>query len=241
MGTNDERAKLKRRIEREVRIQLQLNHPNIMLILEAHLDEDPPWFIMPLASDSYVNKIATDKASGVIDPEPWADFLAGIEKLHRLGYVHRDIKPQNILLLGDDWVLSDFGLILPTMRDTTVLTGIGSAYGSRNYAAPEQAMDFRNTPEQADIYALGCILHDLVEQNPARIPFAQIRCGGSYGPIIEKCTEVDPRRRFPNIASLRSVLFDVWRTASFDAPVGDVADAINSLVEAPDSIENWNH
>ena len=180
--------KLQRRFAREVRIQSQIRHPNIMPIIEHDLEVQPPWFTMPLATESFLSKIERDRAQGTFDTNPWQDILAAAEELHRLGYVHRDLKPANILLVDAVWVLSDFGLVLPTARETTVLTSSRSAYGSHYYAAPEQAQDFRNTPEQADIFALGCILHDAVAPDPSRIPFAQIRVDGPYGPVLEKCT-----------------------------------------------------
>lgn len=238
-GTDEEKEKLRKRFEREVRIQSQISHPNIMPILDSDLSADPPWFTMPLASKSYETQIAEDRHSGNMDVEPWNDILAGVEELHRLGYVHRDLKPQNVLFVADRWVVSDFGLILPTMRDTTVLTGTRSAYGSRSYAAPEQARDFRHTPEQADIFALGCILHDIVDRYPARVPFAQATTTGPYAAIIEKATELDPARRFPTIAALRSALFDIWRTASFPPPQGSVADRIENLLANLDALPVW--
>jgi eukaryotic-like serine/threonine-protein kinase len=155
------------------------------------------------------------------------------------GYVHRDLKPANVLLVENRWVLADFGLILPMTRDTTILTSSRSAYGSHYYAAPEQARDFRNTPEQADIFALGCILHDTIDPASARVPFAQIRSGGIYGPILEKCTEVEPRRRFPTIAALRAALFDLWRTSQFESPVPVDADFLEAVINSPGSIDAW--
>jgi serine/threonine protein kinase len=236
---DDERDRLMKRFVREVRIQSQIRHPNIMPISEFDLESSPPWFAMPLASQSFEEKIASDRAGGSVDAASWQDILAAVEELHRLGYVHRDLKPANVLLLEDRWVLADFGLILPTARDTTVLTGSHSAYGSFSYAAPEQAQDFRNTPEQADIFALGCILHDAIEAIPRRVPFAQIRSVGIYGPILEKCTEIDPRRRFPTIAALRAALFDLWRTSQFEAPVSADADLLDAVLNNPTSVEMW--
>jgi hypothetical protein len=162
-----------------------------------------------------------------------------VEELHRLGYVHRDLKPANILLVDNTWMISDFGLILPTMRDTTVLTRSGAAYGSHYYAAPEQAVDFRHTPDQADIFALGCILHDALADRPARIPFAQIRFEGAYGPLLEKCTEVEYTRRFPTVASLRAALFDLWRTAAAPAPSAEDEDILAAVVADCSSPELW--
>jgi serine/threonine protein kinase len=219
----EEKEKLRKRFAREVQIQSRIHHPNIMPIVEHDLGASPPWFTMPLASRSFREKIEEDRGHGAIDPNPWQDILAAVEELHRLGYVHRDLKPANILLVDEAWVLSDFGLVLPTARDTTILTSSRSAYGSHYYAAPEQAKDFRNTPDQADIFALGCILHDTVDPAPVRVPFAQIRIGGLYGPLLEKCTEVEPKKRLPNIAALRALLFDLWRTSQFSAPTHDDA------------------
>ena len=154
----EEREKLRKRFVREVRVQSQIRHPNVMPVVKFDLDASRPWFTMPLASESFEQKIGRDRDEGSVDAEAWQDILAAVEELHRLGYVHRDLKPANVLMVDEKWVLADFGLILPMARDTTILTSSKSAYGSHYYAAPEQARDFRNTPEQADIFALGCIL-----------------------------------------------------------------------------------
>jgi len=235
---------LRRRFEREVRIQSAVKHPNIMPILEAELDEDPPWFLMPLASESLEQKITNDHQQGVFDQLPWPDVLAAIEELHRLGYVHRDLKPANVLKVSGTWVVSDFGLILPMARDTTVLTRTGSAYGSQHYAAPEQAIDFRNTPEQTDIFALGCMLHDAIEKQPVRIPFAQIRGNGLYGPLLERCTEVDYKRRVPSVRALRAALFDLWSSqtaTSLPQVEGDVLEQVKNTPDAPDAWRRLIH
>lgn len=238
-GSPVEIAKLGKRFVREVRIQSQIQHPNVMPILSHDLDASPPWFTMPLAQQSFTTKIEEDKRNGTLDTAPWQDILSAVEELHRLGYVHRDLKPANILLVDGQWMLSDFGLILPTARDTTVLTSSRSAYGSHYYAAPEQAQDFRNTPEQADIFALGCILHDAVDATTIRVPFAQIRTVGPYAPLLEKCTEVQPKRRFPTISALRGALFDLWRTSHFSAPSPGDATLLDAVLANPDGIEGW--
>lgn len=235
----DEREKLRKRFAREVRVQSQINHPNIMPIVNFDLDESQPWFTMPLATESFEKRIKKDRNKGIADAKAWQDILAAVEELHRLGYVHRDLKPANVLLVDEKWMLADFGLILPMARDTTILTSSKSAYGSHYYAAPEQAKDFRNTPEQADIFALGCILHDAVEPDAIRVPFAQIRSAGAYGPILEKCTETEPKKRFPTIAALRSALFDLWRTSQFEAPIADEANLLESVLANPNSVDAW--
>jgi|HubBroStandDraft_3_1064219.scaffolds.fasta_scaffold10877_3 serine/threonine protein kinase len=239
MGTPEDREKLRKRFIREVRIQSQIRHPNIMPIVTYDLDASPPWFTMPLADRSFLEKIEDDRTSGSVDPSAWQDILAAVEELHRLGYVHRDLKPANILLLDNSWVLSDFGLILPTARETTIITSSQSAYGSHFYAAPEQAHDFRNTPEQADIFALGCILHDAVEAAPARVPYAQIRTGGIYGPLLEKCTETNPSRRFLTISALRAALFDLWGASRPSTSAPDDETLISAVLANPEVAEAW--
>ena len=237
----DEREKLKRRFEREVRIQSQIRHPNVMPILHDDLKAGPPWFTMPLAQDSFERKIVDDRTAGLFDPSPWQDILAAVEELHRLGYVHRDLKPANVLCVNGVWVLSDFGLILPTSRDTTVLTGTKTAYGTAFFTAPEQLDDFRNTPDQADIFALGCILHEATHANPARIPYAQIRASGPYAPILEKCTEIDHKRRFPTVAALRAALFDLWRTSQFAPPPADETSLLDAVNNNLGDIDAWRN
>lgn len=239
VSSADERVKLAKRFAREIRIQSQIRHPNIMPVFEHDLDASPPWFTMPLAEKSFETKLQEDHANGLFDMQPWQDVLAAVEELHRLGYVHRDLKPANILLVDGTWVLSDFGLILPTARETTVLTGSKSAYGSHFYAAPEQARDFRNTPEQADIFALGCILHDAIDPSPVRIPFAQICISSPYGLLLEKCTELQPKKRFPTVAGLRAALFDIWRNSQFAPPAPDDATLLEAVTSHPDSLDAW--
>lgn len=237
--SSDEREKLAKRFSREVRIQSQIQHPHIMPVVSSDLSGAPPSFTMPLAQATFEAKLAADRTASTFDPLPWQDILAAVEELHRLGFVHRDLKPANILEVDGRWVLSDFGLILPTARDTTVLTSSQSAYGSHFYAAPEQATDFRNTPAQADIFALGCILHDATDPAPRRIPFAQIRATGPYAPILEKATEVDHARRFPTISALRAALFDLWRTSHFAPAQTSDESVLSAVMTRPNDRDAW--
>jgi len=93
----EEREKLRKRFVREVRVQSQIHHPNIMPIVEFDLDATKPWFTMPLAAESFEKKIKRDRNVGTVDAGAWQDILAAVEELHRLGYVHRDLKPANVL------------------------------------------------------------------------------------------------------------------------------------------------
>jgi eukaryotic-like serine/threonine-protein kinase len=140
------------------------------------------------------------------------DVLLALEQLHDIGYVHRDLKPANVLLINGEWQLGDFGLVRSPDGLTTKLTSVDSIWGTAEYCAPEQAVDFRNATAAADIYAFGCILHDLYV-NERRIPYRRHSATGEIGEIIEKCTEENPAKRFQSAKSLREVLLPLLSTA----------------------------
>ena len=108
-----------------------------------------------------------DHRSGHPSVGPLADILNGLEELHRLDYRHRDLKPQNILFYNGMWRLADFGLALPPADATTTLTRTHEIFGTEKYMSPEQATAFHTVLPATDIYAFGCILHDLVGVSPS--------------------------------------------------------------------------
>src|SRR5882757_10019022 len=77
---SEERDKLSRRFSREVRVQSQIRHPNIMPIIEFDLDTSRPWFTMPLSHQSFEQKIGSDRLHGVVDVVAWQDILAAVEE-----------------------------------------------------------------------------------------------------------------------------------------------------------------
>lgn len=207
-----ELAKLRKRFDKEVRYQTQLGLNGAMPVLFQDMSVDPPFFVMPLAEKSYADQIKEDRAADRISLEPLLDILSGLEQLHELGFVHRDLKPENALLWRGQWRLSDFGLTVNQgSTETSRYTGTDSAWGTRAYMAPEQMTDFRNVTPAADIYAFGCILHDLIAGTP-RVPYAvQSVPGSPYDYIVRKCTANDPTKRFRSIATLRASLVDELR------------------------------
>ena len=220
--------KARRRFVREVTVQTQIHHPNIMPVITSDLSADPPWFVMPLADEDYSRQIARDKQAGSISLDPLMDMLAGLEELHRLGFVHRDLKPENILFLEYRWVLSDLGLVLPTIRTTTMLTSTDSALGTVAYAAPEIIHSFRSAPPQSDVFSVGCILHDIVGNLP-RIPYQQVTGPAPVGAIIERCTDPVAGQRFHDIprSAGRPRCCTIKTAACSDDPTGNRACGVN--------------
>jgi hypothetical protein len=191
------------------------------------MTENPPWFLMPLADKSLMDEVNASRG-GAIELAPLLDALAGLEELHRLGYVHRDNKPHNILHLGGDdprWVLADFGLILDPTDDGATITSTSSAWGTAKYAAPEVAFDFHGCSAQSDIYSFGCVLHDFV--GGTRVPYHKIVTGGALGAVMELCTEFLPQDRFPHVAALRSALVTAFSTP----PAGPVDPRIEEMIK----------
>ena len=226
--SDKDRQKLLKRFRREVKIQSSFTSEVVCQILDSDLSGDNPWFTMPLAEKTLMEEISSCRADGSSPSEALADILNCLEKLHELGFVHRDLKPQNILFIDGSWKLTDFGLILPPSGSTTQLTSMGSAWGTVEYAAPEQASEFHAVGPAADIYAFGCILHDIFG-SPPRIPYSKHTAPGLVGAIIERCTEQNANRRFISIAALRSAILSVLSTPPELTPSTSAQDWVESI------------
>jgi eukaryotic-like serine/threonine-protein kinase len=153
---------LRARFEREVRYQLQIDHPNVVRIVDFDLAADPPWFVMELAQGSLAEELKADSTLGGDPRRPLFDILAGLEAIHGKGYKHRDLKPANVLKFvsadGDvRYAISDFGLMAPGAGLTSTLTASNMGGGTPLYRAPECALNFKRATVQSDIYSVGAI------------------------------------------------------------------------------------
>ncbi|MEA3350523.1 MAG: protein kinase [Chloroflexota bacterium] len=155
------------RFRREARAIAQLNHPNIVPIHNYGEEGDITYLVM-----RYVEGGTLQQGRGsVYDPEravrliiPVASALA---YAHKQGIIHRDIKPGNVLLSGDDWpLLTDFGLA-KMMEDATRLTKTGVGVGTPVYMSPEQGHG-AEVDHRTDIYSLGIMLYEMLT---GEVPF----------------------------------------------------------------------
>ena len=118
--------------------------------------------------------------------------------LHSMGAVHRDIKPENVIIRGSEAVLIDFDASriykIETSRDTQVLGTVG-------YAAPEQ-YNIAQTDGRSDIYSLGVMLNIMLT---GKHPSKEL-AGGILGRVVQKCTMMNPEKRYKNVLYLMEAL-----------------------------------
>ena len=215
---------LRARFEREVRYQVQIEHPNVVRICDYDLEADPPWFVMDLANCSLADELKVDRTMGGDPRQPLFDILSGLEAIHEKGYKHRDLKPANVLKFASKegtvrYAISDFGLMSPEAGLTSTLTASNMGGGTPLYRAPECAINFKRATIQSDIYSVGAILHDIFAGGAARIPHVELNVPGELSSIVQRCTKQNVRRRYPNVAKLREELYEALshETISFSS------------------------
>jgi serine/threonine protein kinase len=150
------------RFLREAKLAAQLSHPNIVQVFDVGEEDGLPFIVMECVEGSTLADEAKQRgplnAAEVVDLA--LQICGGLEHAHAAGLVHRDIKPQNLLLRPDGTVkIADFGIA--RAAETTKLTQAGSVLGTAAYLSPEQALGEEVTAA-ADIYSLGCVLYELL-------------------------------------------------------------------------------
>jgi eukaryotic-like serine/threonine-protein kinase len=222
-----------KRFKREVRMQMQMNHPNVVPILAKNETADPPWFVMPRALMNLSDYLKANTG----EDEAWLSeqIALGVQHAHENGVIHRDLKPANVLLFKDDGgdmvaSVSDFGLGKMVTRDSMTLTYSGTQVGTPAYFAPEQFSDGKNADERSDIFALGKILYEILtgEIPYPTIDFAQLPRKFVY--IIRKATAVAPEQRYQSVSAMLDDFRLVTQKHHNLAPVSQrVRDLLESL------------
>jgi dienelactone hydrolase/tRNA A-37 threonylcarbamoyl transferase component Bud32 len=178
------------RFLREIAITARLNHPHILALLDSGeaAGGELLYYVMPVATgESLRDRLARGGALPLADALRVAmDATEALVHAHAQGVVHRDIKPDNVLLSGGHAIVVDFGIAkaVGQARDT-VLTSEGMSLGTPAYMAPEQAAGNLDTDHRADIYAIGALLFEMLAGAP---PFT-----GTFQQIVmEKVTKDAP-------------------------------------------------
>jgi serine/threonine protein kinase len=162
-------AEAVQRFQREVRAAAKLNHPNIVLAHDASEEDGTRYLVMEYVEGTNLGALVRQK--GPLSTAEAIDYTLqaaqGLDYAHRQNIVHRDVKPENLLLDGSGTVkILDLGLA--RLNDavgrpgSVTLTSAGSMMGTPEFMAPEQAVNARFADRRSDIYSLGCTMYCLL-------------------------------------------------------------------------------
>lgn len=174
----------------EIRTTANLQHPHILPLHDSGEADGLVYYVMPFVEGESLrarlrreHQLPVDEAIRIA-----REVASALDYAHRHGVVHRDIKPENILLHDGQALVADFGIALAASRTDagTRMTETGMSLGTPHYMAPEQAMGEREITPKADVYALGCVLYEMLVGEP---PFS----GPTPQAIIARVVTDEPR------------------------------------------------
>jgi eukaryotic-like serine/threonine-protein kinase len=193
------------RFEREIRLAASLQQANIVPVLTAGETDGLPYYTMPYVDGQSLRARLSNGAPALPMDEAISvlrDVARALAYAHDRGIVHRDIKPDNVLMSGGAAVVTDFGIAKAiaaarTNSGSATLTQVGTSIGTPAYMAPEQAAG-DDVDHRADLYSLGCMAYELLT---GRVPFhgrtpqrmLAAHMSESPQPVSELRTDVPPR------------------------------------------------
>ncbi|MFZ5444233.1 MAG: protein kinase domain-containing protein [Myxococcota bacterium] len=210
---------LRERFRREARALAAIHHPGVVRMLGEGEERSFCWYAMERVEGEDLRQRLTRGALSTQETVALARaVLDALEAVHAAGFVHRDVKPSNILLSPSGPKLCDFGIA--RLDGATTLTESAAVLGSLRYMAPEQR--WGRCDERSDLYALGVVLHEALALGvpgertlPSSTPTALVR-------LITRLTETTPSRRPESAAAARRLLARV--------PVRDVRVAAAAIL-----------
>jgi serine/threonine protein kinase len=156
----------RRRFLREARLAARLSHPNVVGVYDAGEEAGGPYIVMEYVEGRTLAELLGERGRLPTDEAVALGLQAchGLEHAHEAGLVHRDVKPQNLLLRNDGTLkIADFGIA--RAAEATALTQIGTILGTAAYLSPEQALG-EDVTSAADVYSLGAVLYELLTGRP---------------------------------------------------------------------------
>ncbi len=187
------------RFKREIQMAARLQHPHIVQMLSAGEVEGIPYYTMPFVEgESLRTCIARNGPLPITQViSILRDVARALAYAHERGIVHRDIKPDNVLLSGGSATVTDFGIAKAISAARTeanvTLTQVGSSIGTPAYMAPEQAAADPATDHRADIYSFGCVGFELLAGRPPFIAKSpQKLLAAQMGETPQRITDLRP-------------------------------------------------
>ncbi|MGW3495163.1 serine/threonine-protein kinase [Streptomyces sp. NPDC001020] len=219
-----EQANAYERMRREARAAARLDHPGVVNVHDVAVVDGRPWIVMELVRGRSLGDALQEGTLGVREAaRTGLEVLGALEAAHEAGILHRDVKPDNVLLGNHGRVvLTDFGIA--QIEGETSLTDVGGFVGSPEYIAPERVLGRRPGPE-SDLWSLGVVLYTATEgvspfrrtNTPATLqsvlhatPAPPASARGPLADVINGLLDKDPARR-PKAAEVRRLLEEAAR------------------------------
>jgi eukaryotic-like serine/threonine-protein kinase len=243
------------RFNREIQLSASLQHPHIVPLLAAGGSADVLYYTMPFVEgEALRTRLAREGELPVRDAvRILKDVADALAYAHARGIVHRDIKPDNVLLSGNHAVVADFGVAkaVSQAKGQIGLTSVGVALGTPAYMAPEQAAGDPNIDHRADIYALGAMAYEMLLGRPpftglsphqmlaahitervAPISDARPALPPALADLVMRCLEKNPPDRPQSAAEIYQVL-ESLATTSGSATVTSAGATLRHVLRRP--------
>ncbi|MBP6775479.1 MAG: protein kinase [Gemmatimonadaceae bacterium] len=234
------------RFLREIAVTAAFTHPHILPLLDSGETTDAqgrrsPYYVMPLiVGEPLDDRLRKERRLPLQDAiRLTCEILEALRYAHEHGVIHRDIKPANVLLSGGHAVVADFGVARPMASANRVhgagkaITEMGFIVGTPEYMSPEQALGDERVDERCDLYAVGCVLYEMIAgEPPFEAPTAQMivsrKLSGTFEPItamrsnlpialdnvLSKALSAQPSGRYASAAEFLNDLMELDVRAS---------------------------
>jgi len=219
------------RFRREMGIAASLDHPFIVPLIDSGSAGNLLYYAMPyVQGESLFQRLNREQRLPLDDAvRIGGDVAQALGYAHSHGILHRDVKPENILLAADHALIADFGLARAIgAADRRTLTSTGVVVGTAHYMSPEQLLELPDLDQRSDIYSLGCIVYEMLTGGPpytgraitdlvTQILHAAIPSVRTVSPTVPKAVDAVINRTLAKKAEQRFGSMDEFRAALLSA------------------------
>ena len=215
------------RFRREARTVAQLSHPHVVMVIDAGEDEGHPYIVFEhVRGETLKDRIRREGPLRISEAVAYAiEIGRALQAAHERGLVHRDVKPQNVLIDDEGRAkVTDFGIALGLEQNQ--LTAAGKVIGTTDYVSPEQAMG-HEVSGQSDVYSLGIVLYEMLV---GEVPFS----GESHVSVAMKHVREgmpDVQRRRPEVSAALAAVLERATAKDLASRYPTMADFVHELEE----------